>query len=63
MTIRTQEEREALLEAGRRFGSILEALAAEVRPVITTGVLDARAEQMILEGGELPPFKGYQPEG
>jgi methionyl aminopeptidase len=63
MIIRTPEQRENLLEAGRRFGVILEQLASEVRPGITTGELDARAEEMICAGGDDPIFKGYQPEG
>lgn len=63
MIVRTPEERAALLEAGRRFGVILETLAGEVRPGVTTAALDARAEEMIRAGGDDPVFKGYQPEG
>ncbi|HEV7121312.1 MAG TPA: type I methionyl aminopeptidase [Candidatus Paceibacterota bacterium] len=63
MIVRTNEERERLLEAGRRFGAILETLAGEVRPGVTTAALDARAEELIRTGGDDPVFKGYQPEG
>jgi len=63
MIVRTAEERTSLLEAGRRFGIILETLANEVRPGITTAELDARAEELIRAGGDDPIFKGYQPEG
>src|SRR3954468_9241238 len=63
MTIRTAEQRTDLLEAGRRFGIILETLGSEVRPGVTTAELDARAEEMIRAGGDDPVFKGYQPEG
>lgn len=52
-----------MLEAGRRFGAILETLAGEVRPGVTTAALDARAEELIRTGGDDPVFKGYQPEG
>jgi methionyl aminopeptidase len=63
MIVRTAEERTNLLEAGRRFGVILEALMAEVKPGVTTGELDASAEKMIRDGGDDPVFKGYTPEG
>ncbi|KND50283.1 MAG: methionine aminopeptidase, type I [Parcubacteria bacterium C7867-007] len=63
MVIRTPEQREDLLEAGRRFGIILETLAGEVRPGVTTKQLDIRAEELIRAGGDEPIFKGYQPEG
>jgi methionyl aminopeptidase len=63
MIIRTQEERSALIEAGKRLGSILDQVAAEVRPGVTTGGLNALAERLIIEGGDLPSFKGYSPEG
>lgn len=52
-----------MLEAGRRFGIILETLANEVRPGITTASLDVRAEELIRAGGDEPIFKGYKPEG
>jgi methionyl aminopeptidase len=63
MIIRTAEERADMLEAGRRFGIILETLASEVRPGVSTQELDARAEELIRAGGDTPPFKGYTPEG
>lgn len=63
MIIRTPEERANLIEAGRRFGIILETLANEVRPGITTKELDTRAEELIRAGGDNPIFKGYTPEG
>lgn len=63
MVIRTAEQRADLIEAGRRFGIILETLAGEVRPGITTAELDARAEELIRAGGDDPVFKGYKPEG
>lgn len=63
MIVRTPEERANLIEAGRRFGIILETLAGEVHPGVTTGALDARAEELIRAGGDDPIFKGYTPEG
>jgi methionyl aminopeptidase len=62
MIARTAEEREGLIEAGRRFGIILEKVAQAVRPGITTRELDEMAEKLIIEGGDTTPFKGYRPE-
>lgn len=63
MIVRTAEERAHLLEAGRRFGIILETLASEVKAGMTTAAIDARAEELIRAGGDDPVFKGYTPEG
>ncbi len=63
MIIRTPEQRANLIEAGRRFGIILETLMGEVKPGVTTALLDARAEELIRAGGDDPIFKGYTPEG
>lgn len=63
MIIRTPEEREALVEAGKRLGETLDALAEAVRPGITTLELDTLAEKLIRDRGDEPAFKGYQPDG
>ncbi|MDB4991832.1 MAG: Methionine aminopeptidase [Parcubacteria group bacterium] len=63
MTIRTAEERADLIEAGKRLGIILDELAQHVRPGITTASLNELAEKRIIEGGDIPCFKNYQPEG
>ncbi len=63
MIARTQEQREGLIEAGRRFGIILEAVGNAVAPGVTTLELDTLAEKLIREGGDVPAFKGYKPEG
>lgn len=63
MIVRTAEEREGIIEAGRRLGAVLEALEKEVRPGITTAELDTLAERLICDGGDEPVFKGYTPEG
>jgi methionyl aminopeptidase len=62
MIVRTAEEREGVIEAGKRFGIILEEVAKAVRPGITTRELDALAESLILAGGDSTPFKGYKPD-
>ncbi|MES2994596.1 MAG: type I methionyl aminopeptidase [Patescibacteria group bacterium] len=63
MIVRNQEERESLIEAGKRLGEVLEAVAAIVAPGISTLELDTLAEKMIRERGDEPAFKGYTPEG
>lgn len=63
MIVRTPEEREGIIESGRRLGVVLEELAKLVAPGVSTAVLDAEAERLIREGGDEPAFKGYTPEG
>lgn len=63
MIIRTPEEREALIEAGKRLGAILDELTKHVAPGVTTHQMDELAEKLIVEGGDAPAFKGYTPEG
>lgn len=49
--------------AGKRHAEILRKLAAMVRPGISTIELDAAAEAMIRDYGDVPAFKGYRPDG
>ena len=63
MIIKTNEEREGLIEAGKRLGAVLERLEAAVTPGVTTGELDALAEKLIRDAGDTPAFKGYTPDG
>lgn len=63
MTVRTQEERARIIEAGRRLGVVLEEVSKMVAPGVTTKELDELAERLIREGGDQPAFKGYAPEG
>jgi methionyl aminopeptidase len=63
MTIRTEEEKKHLIEAGKRLGAILEEVAKAVKAGITTGALDALAEELIRDGGDEPAFLAYTPEG
>ena len=63
MIAKKPEEFEALREGGRRLARILETLAGEVRPGMTTKEIDERALTLIREGGDTPSFLGYTPEG
>jgi len=63
MIVQNPEERAGIIESGRRLGAMLEVLSAMVAPGITTNDLEEEAMRLILEGGDLPAFKGYTPEG
>jgi methionyl aminopeptidase len=63
MIVRTIEERATLLEAGKRLGSILDALAAMVAPGVSTEVLEQESIRLITAGGDAPAFLDYTPEG
>ncbi|MES2953634.1 MAG: type I methionyl aminopeptidase [Patescibacteria group bacterium] len=63
ITIKKPEELEVLREAGKRLGSVLRAVAFAAKPGVTPSVLDALAERLIREGGDLPAFKNYKPDG
>ncbi|HYE23522.1 MAG TPA: type I methionyl aminopeptidase [Candidatus Paceibacterota bacterium] len=63
MIVRTPQERVGIIEAGRRLGVVLEEVASMVAPGVSTEALDARAEELIRAGGDVPAFKGYTPEG
>ena len=46
-------------DAGRLVGEVLTELASRVAPGVTTGDLDALAEERITRAGAAPAFKGY----
>jgi methionyl aminopeptidase len=54
---------EGLKEAGRRFGVILDKVAEAAKPGVSTRELDELSEKLIRDGGDVPAFKGYRPEG
>ena len=56
---RTAAELEKMRSAGRLVGQVLTALSAVVAPGVTTADLDTIAEQMIVDAGAIPAFKGY----
>ena len=62
MTIKNSEERENLIEGGKRLARVLEALRDKVAPGVTAEELDDLAEQMIRDGRDEPCFLGYTPE-
>lgn len=61
--IKTKEDIAILREGGKRHAYILKELAAMTRPGVRTAELNARAEQLIAEGGDTAAFLNYQPYG
>ena len=57
--IKTPEQIESMRRAGLVVGRTLELLRSSVRAGISTGELDAIAEDHIRSSGAIPSFKGY----
>jgi methionyl aminopeptidase len=60
VSIKTPKEIEIMRQGGEILASVLNALAKETKPGVTTEWLNELAEDLILEKGALPAFKGYQ---
>lgn len=61
--IKTKKQIEDLREGGRRLGEILVKVGEMVAPGVSTWELDEYAEKLIRDGGDIPAFKNYTPEG
>lgn len=59
IAIRTEREIDILRQANQIVAEVLVALAAQVKPGVTTRELDTLAEEMILARDATPAFKGY----
>ena len=59
ISIKTDEEFDAMREAGRIVAKVHAYMRENVRPGVTTGELDAGAEEIIRDNGATPEFKGY----
>ncbi len=57
--IKTPEQIATMREAGLVVAHTLEAVAAAIRPGVTTAELDALAEHEIRAAGATPSFLGY----
>ena len=60
MLIKSKKEIKQLKESGKLMGEVLESVAAQCRPGISTLELDAEAERLIIKAGGRPAFKGYR---
>lgn len=63
LRLKTPEDIEILAEGGRILRTVLEDVAALVRPGITGKELDTKAEAALHMHGANPSFKGYNPSG
>lgn len=63
MIAKTEEQKNKLIEAGKRLGVVLEKLAAMVAPGVSTAMLEKESIRLITEGGDVPAFLDYTPEG
>ena len=59
ISIKTDEEMELMRQSGKILGQVLEAVLEKAKPGISTYELDQFAEQMILDLGGKPGFKGF----
>jgi methionyl aminopeptidase len=58
--LRSRDEVDAIRASARVVAACLGMLAGEVRPGVTTGELDRKAEEFIRSRGGRPAFKGYR---
>lgn len=58
--IKTPQEIEIMAKAGQILAKIMRELKARIEPGITTRDLDKLAQELILNSGTKPAFKGYQ---
>ncbi len=59
VTIKRTDEVARMRHAGLILADVLDALRDALRPGVSTGELDAIAEEMIRAAGAIPSFKGY----
>lgn len=60
---KTNEEIADLRISGKRLAFVLQEVKKAIVPGVSTMELDALAEKLIREGGDIPPFKNYTPHG
>ena len=61
IAVKSGAELERMRRAGRVVADALAAVAAAVRPGVTTAELDGVAADVVRRAGAAPSFKGYQP--
>jgi methionyl aminopeptidase len=59
ISVRSEREIDLLREANQIVARVHDTLYEMIRPGITTAELDAAAEEIILQAGSKPAFKGY----
>lgn len=63
MIAKTHDDIAGLRAAGKLLAEALRRTAALVKPGVATAALDLAAEKFIRDGGAVPAFLNYQPEG
>lgn len=61
--LKNENDIKILRESGKRLSAVLQAVAKEVRPGVTTGYLNDFVYKMITDMGDKPAFLNYQPFG
>lgn len=61
--IKTPNEIEIIREGGKILATVLEKVAKKVAPGVSTYELDQYTYKLIKEGGDVPAFLNYKPEG
>ena len=63
MIIKTKNEQEKLILAGKRLREVLDAVKEKIKVGVNPKDLDKLAHDMIIEGGDKPSFLNYKPSG
>jgi methionyl aminopeptidase len=61
--LKSKKDIAILREGGKRHAAILKGLAAMVKPGLSAAELEARARELIAEGGDKAAFLDYKPSG
>jgi methionyl aminopeptidase len=61
--LKNEADIKILRESGKRLAHVLQAVAKEVKPGVTTGYLNEFVYKMITDMGDEPAFLNYQPFG
>jgi len=57
--IKTESELAIMRLAGKKLAEVMQGLEKEIKPGVSTLAIDQLAEELILERGAIPAFKGY----
>lgn len=63
MIIKSNTQKEKLLEAGKRLRFVLDTVIEKIKPGVTTQALDSDAHALIEKSGDIPAFLGFKPMG
>jgi methionyl aminopeptidase len=58
--LKSKREIDLMRESGRKLAAVLEKIKVVIKPGVTTGEIDALAEELIRQEKAIPAFKGYR---